>query len=305
MKTALPQLAKLRRPTISNTVERTQLFGRLDGCLQHPAVWVTGPAGAGKTTLASSYVEARRSAVLWYQPDEGDADPAQFFYYLGIAAGALTRKKRQPLPLLLVLDNYQTLPEESPLHDLITIALEEVPKRVQRLVLSPLPPLTRLQVNEKLCVVEAADLRMDEAEAAELIRLRAKGTIDESETHKLIERSQGWAAGLSLLIDQFKSDLRLSEGIEGTESQIVFDYFAGEIFRHMASDLQAFAMQSAFLPQIERKTVERLTGNQKGAWILADLTRRNFFTSRHTGKQTVYQYHHMFRRFLNDLTYMG
>jgi len=100
MRKRAPQLAKLRRPTISGTLERTRLFSRLDECLQRSVVWVTGPAGAGKTTLVSSYVEARRPAVLWYQLDDGDTDPAQFFHYLGVAAAALTRKKRQPLPAL-------------------------------------------------------------------------------------------------------------------------------------------------------------------------------------------------------------
>lgn len=301
MGTALSQLAKLCRPTIADTVARTRLFSRLDECLQRPVAWVTGQAGAGKTTLASSYIQARDLAPLWYQLDEGDADPAQFFYYLGVAADAVTRKRRTPLPLLLVLDNFQTVPETSALHDLIRIALEEVPEGCSTLILSrlpPPPPLTRLQVSERLCLVDAADLRMDEAESAELIRLRAKSAIDESEVRTLIEQSQGWAADLGLLIDQYEPDLQLPEAVEESEPQIVFDYFASEIFRNMEPDLQAFTIKSAFLPQMEQETVERLTGNQKGARILSDLTRRNFFTTRHTGEQTVYQYHPLFRQFL-------
>ena len=49
-----------------------------------------------KTTLVASYLAARRQRVLWYQADEGDADVATFFYYLGLAAP----RRRRPLPLL-------------------------------------------------------------------------------------------------------------------------------------------------------------------------------------------------------------
>ena len=157
-----------------------------------------------------------------------------------------------------------------------------------------------LQANDKLCIVDSADLRLDDAEAAELIRLRAEVTVNQSAVRKLIERSQGWAAGLSLLIDHHRSDLKVSKWADGAELQSVFDYFAGEIFRHMDPDVQAFALKSAFLPQMGRETVERLTGNPKGARILSDFTRRNFFTTRHAGQQTVYQYHHLFRQFLFD-----
>jgi LuxR family maltose regulon positive regulatory protein len=58
----------------------------LDDSGQYPIVWITGLAGSGKTTLAASYLEARQIPCIWYQIDEGDEDPASFFYYLGLAA---------------------------------------------------------------------------------------------------------------------------------------------------------------------------------------------------------------------------
>lgn len=48
-----------------------------------------GPPGAGKTTLAASYLDSQKRPLLWYQLDEGDADAATFFHYLGLAAGKL------------------------------------------------------------------------------------------------------------------------------------------------------------------------------------------------------------------------
>ena len=85
MATISPTLAKLSRPRLFDALPRQRLFDRLDDARRHPVVWVVAPPGAGKTTLVASWLEQRRLPGLWYQVDPGDADPATFFHYLGLA----------------------------------------------------------------------------------------------------------------------------------------------------------------------------------------------------------------------------
>jgi ATP/maltotriose-dependent transcriptional regulator MalT len=59
-------LAKITRPRLPRVLERERLFRLLDGCRDHPVIWVTGPAGAGKTTLIASYLDSRKFPCLWY-----------------------------------------------------------------------------------------------------------------------------------------------------------------------------------------------------------------------------------------------
>jgi ATP/maltotriose-dependent transcriptional regulator MalT len=131
-------LTKISPPRASDAVPRERAFRLLDECMRRPAVWVASPAGSGKTTLVSSYLQARGIPCLWYQTDSGDSDIATFFYYLGLAAKKAAPRFRKPLPLLtpeyrmgipvfarryfeelykrlkppfaIVLDNYQEVP---------------------------------------------------------------------------------------------------------------------------------------------------------------------------------------------------
>src|SRR4030065_798662 len=95
-----PPIAKVPPPVSSGYYPRQRLYRLLDKARKAPVLWITGPPGCGKTALVSGYIESRRLPCLWYKIDEADADPATFFYYLGLAAGKAAPRKRKLLPLL-------------------------------------------------------------------------------------------------------------------------------------------------------------------------------------------------------------
>ena len=92
-------IAKITRPIITGVLPRERPFHLLDSGLNRPVTWIAGPAGSGKTTLIASYLDARKLPCIWYQIDEGDADIATLFYYMGLAAEK-TCPGEKPLPLL-------------------------------------------------------------------------------------------------------------------------------------------------------------------------------------------------------------
>lgn len=92
--------AKITPPKAQNIIERQRLFSLLDEAAARAITWISAPAGSGKTTLISSYLDSRRLRCIWYQADAGDADLATFFYYAGLAAKRVNPAVRRPMPLL-------------------------------------------------------------------------------------------------------------------------------------------------------------------------------------------------------------
>lgn len=322
-----PQLAKLTRPRVHKAVARERLFALLDNARNHnTATCVVGPPGAGKTTLVASWLDARNIRGIWYQVDPGDADLASCFYYLGQAAKTFGRKGHRPLPLLtpehlqnlagfsrrffrelysrlpagaaLVLDNYQEVARNEPFHQMIIQAIDEAPEGTTVIVISRSDPpdcYARLIANEHVAFVDWAALKLTLEEARSIAAART--WVRDDDLAYLHVRSDGWAAGLTLLLEQgrrtgFELDLRDST------IDSVFDYFATQIFDRLPQRTQKFLVDTAFLPRVTVPIAQELTGHMGSAEILENLYRRHLFTHRRPGDVLSYQYHTLFQTFL-------
>ena len=322
-------IAKITRPRLSAVLYRERLFSLLDSGRTRPIIWVTGPPGAGKTTLVSSYLDAREFSALWYQVDEGDADIATFFYYMGMAAQRAAQKKRKPLPLLtpeylpdiptftrryfenlysrlqppfaLVFDNHHAVPAESPFHEVVSRGLSQLPEGCFAVVISraePPPAFARLRAHEQMALIDDQTLRLTDEESYAIAELRGLGKETPATIRILHQRTEGWTAGLVLILELLKTKSMPAEFLAHQTPQLIFDYFAGEIFQKADRRTRDFLMKTAFLRDISVKAAEKLSGLSAAAGILEDLNKQNYFAVKHSAPEAVYQYHPLFREFL-------
>ena len=317
-------IAKLIRPSAGELLRRERLFAALDEARGRKAVWISAPGGAGKTSLAASWIEARRMPCLWLALDAGDADPASFFFHLAAALrtavgtadlppfgdgqrtaiGLFARRFFERLfaavepPLVVVLDDYQALPADSPVHEATDALFASAPPGVLAIVASreaPPPRLARWLAGADLTPIDYPALRLTRAETGALAT--ARGMDPNGRLDTLHELARGWAAGVVLLARALNQGLPLPRPGDAPPAAI-FDYFAVEVFHQAPPAMHAFLHRTAFLPSMTVAMAEAASGEPRAGALLEELHRAHLFVERREGAETVYEYHPLFREFL-------
>ena len=312
-------------PVLPSLFNRTRLFNMLDQHRDCQSIWIQGQAGAGKTTLAASYIKRCGVKPLWYRLDAGDDDLATFFYYFSLAAEDLLSTdhrplpkltpeslpnptpfarlffrelfKRLPKPLLLVFDNFQALAPDSPLNEIVAVALSEIPREMNAILISrcqPPPSLSRMQLNRTMALLDQSSLRLTDEEVVGLSRLWLPGELQAEKIQRMNELVDGWIAGLVLLLERGRYD----DSATGIGKEYFFSYFASELFDTLDGARQRFLLHTACLNGITAAVARELTGIPEAQDILEDLCTRHYFTSKSDQTETLYQYHPLFRDFL-------
>ena len=338
MKEIVP--AKLTQPSSKGVLPRERLFHSIECGREKKVIWISSPAGSGKTTLTASYFDSHRSPCLWYLVDEGDADLATFFYYLGLAAKKAAPRHRKPLPLLtpeyllglpvfakrffeelsarlngtrrhrssadnrvpaIVFDNYQVIPEDSIFHNVLNTGLSAIPEGLNVAILSRSDPpaaYAGLRAAGEMSLLTWDDIRLTADESNAIAMLKAGRDIPVEILSQLYQTTDGWAAGLVLLMESRgvkDFDHRLPDGLAQEE---IFGYFASELFNRDSQENRDFLVKTAFLPRMNVRMAEELTGNARAERIFSDLNRKNYFTNRYASPVQTFQYHPLFREFL-------
>ena len=326
-----PGLAKLSRPRLARVHPRERLFLRLDEYLEYAAVWVCGGAGAGKTALVASYLDARELPSLWYHVDGGDADPAACCNYLRIAASRISPRLGRELPVValpqaartkssfrqffgafyacikdssvLVLDGAQEALASPIFRELLLAAISEAPSHVGLLITSRSRPpgeFARLQANAGLVVLDADELSLTEEESIAVQQLTAAGsrvrTVEQMRTlHRI---TGGWPAGLKLLLQLDNPDVLAGASGRVAAGTALFDYLAAEVFDRQPEAVRHLLVKLALLPRITPVLAAAL-GGPEAERLLEVMHGDGNFTSAHgVSADFHYRFHPLLREFL-------
>ncbi len=314
-------LGKLSCPRLGRRSARQRLFKALDDMADRPGLWLAAPPGAGKTTLAATWLQQLGDPVLWLQADAGDADPATFMRWLDELwqpqlsravdlpapgsedlfdlPGWMRRRLRTLLPLLperwtLVIDNHQELPADSPLQAALAAALAELPVGARWMFISrhlPPPAFSAALVRQQLGLLGAEAMRLDRSETLALIQLHGRS----ESILEALAPAQGWAAGMTLML---LGQPRAAHLPALDAKDRLFDYFAEEVLaRMLASEQQALCLL-AQLPSTTAELAVAMSGDDRVPALLDRLVVSGLFVDRREAEQPVYSLHALFSEFL-------
>ncbi|MBS0342731.1 MAG: hypothetical protein JSS56_19625 [Proteobacteria bacterium] len=334
MPTAMPTATPTAITTIAaprlepGSVERTRLLGELSQARNRTCLFVLGPAGSGKTSLALQW---RAQALTFGQDvawltahagDDGQALLALLFDSLARVDGQICREARlmfnrgaelqtsdaigiallrgimaRPRPLLLVLDDWQNVADPRA-HRIVQVLLDFAPPQLRLMIVSrTLPPvsLARLRDQGNLLEVTERDLRftLDEVHVFLQSRCLAKATL--AGARRLLDLTDGWAAGLQLMA--------LKPGSPASPVQNAHDfaaYFNREVLARL-DELTLDGMTRLAVPRsFNEALVAAVEGDTAGPALLKRLRHENLFITPEEGaeREGWFRFHPLFRELL-------
>ena len=314
-------------------IPRPHLTALLNACPRRPLTMVSAPAGFGKTTLLSEWVQAlspESIQVAWISLDEQDNDPIRFWRCVltaldrlqpGMCTDLVTRLRTQsppPLPyllttlinrlvqipeqMLLVLDDYHLITDQA-VHTAFTSLLEHLPAQL-RVVLStrvdPPFPLSRLRARSQLLEVRTEQLRCSESEVADFLREIVGVELSANGVQQVASRTGGWLAGLRML----DLSLQRREGSFSGQDEVIrshhhiLDYLTEEVLRQQSPAIQHFLLHTSMLERLTAPLCDAVLEQSGSQQVLEALKRANLFLISLDSQRRWYRYHPLFAEVL-------
>lgn len=312
------------------TVTRNRLVERLRAEPGVKLTVVAAPAGSGKTTLLGAWreIESETHPVAWLTLDEGDNDPVVLWAYLLAALRSVipTLELRSApevvgaagitdsvLPELInelaavgdvavVLDDFHRL-SSGPARDSIVWFVEHAPSTLRLLLATrsdPGLPLATLRAHGALLELRASDLAFTSAEAGDLLNDRLSLGLQTLWIHGLVDRTEGWAAGLYLaaLSLQAADDREGFIAKFGGENRHVVDFLVDEVLDAHDPALQQVMLRASVLDRLCGSLCDAVLGMEGSGLLLEKLSRENMFLIPLDEQGTWYRFHQLFAQLL-------
>jgi LuxR family maltose regulon positive regulatory protein len=323
---------KIRPPRLRpGLIERTRVEGPLGEALAHQRlVLISAPAGFGKTAALTRQIAAMAppTALAWISADAED-DIGRFAACLVAAlepcdlpwrtspdalvaaldGGRETRKAVASELLntllaadvprgLIVLEDAHRI-EDPAVFEFIDLLVERLPDHWGFVIASRVDPplaLARWRARGELAEFRQDTLRFRSDEIEQLVAASPQASAD-ADLRSLLARTQGWAAGLRLVLGSPRTS---GAARTGASHRHLFDYLASEVLDSMPDELRHFLLRCSVLPELSAARCAAVSGNPRAAVLLDVIEQRGLFVSVLDEREPLLRLHDLFRDFLDD-----
>ena len=311
------------------TVSRGRLIGLLEadpGAV--PIIFVSTGPGWGKTTLLAQWASQSQRPFAWLSVDANDNDPIVLLTYVATALDRVARLDASVFEALtspgvsiegtvvprlgaalatmdeavvLVFDDLHLVESQACL-DAIATLTRHVPEGSQ-LALSarghPALPLGALRARGLALEIGPDELRLDEAEARELLTAAGLDPAD-AEVAELTEHTEGWSAGLYLAALSAKASGAGMKGVTAFrgDDRFLADYLRSELLSRLPPDELRFLTRTSVLERMSGPLCDAVLDSSGSAAALGALERSNLFMVPLDRTGEWYRYHHLFQELL-------
>lgn len=317
-----------------NLVPRPRLIERLDaGLLQGGKLTlVSAPAGFGKTTLISQWIENGNNSATWLSLEESDNDLTRFLTYfiaaiqkldenLGIdVQTALSESQTPPfetlltmllneitakvIDIILVLDDYHLITNQS-IHNALGFLLDHLPATMHLVLIGRVDPpisLSRLRVGGLIKEIRQSNLRFTKEEVVIFLNDLMGLELSPEDITALQLRTEGWIASLhlaALSLHDREDKKEFVSAFSGSHHYII-DYLVDEVKSRQPEEIQTFLCRTSILDHLCAPLCDAVLEISNSNEILLLLERANLFLIPLDDERRWYRYHHLFGDFLRQ-----
>lgn len=324
---------KLNHPHSRNAiVSRSRLIEQINANIARKLILVSAPAGFGKTTLLSEWIESYGRPVAWLSMDEGDSDPHRFLACILAALRTIQPELnadlldmfRTPEPppvqsalialinqisetsdtFILVLDDYHEISSQQ-VHDMVAFLLDHLPDSMHIIIttrVDPPLPVARLRGRGEMAELRASDLRFTAAEIADFLKGFTGQALGTDDIDALATRTEGWIAGLQMAAvslqgrDDVKKYIRAFTG----SNRYILDYLVEEVLERQPQDIQKFLLHTSVLKRLNGPLCDAVCNRSDSQAMLEQIEKANLFIVPLDSDRRWYRYHHLFSDLLRQ-----
>jgi len=332
-------VTKLYRPPLpADFVCRNRLEQKLEAGFWLPLTLVSSPAGYGKSSLISHWLQNRHPGSCWLSLDDTHNSLRSFLAYFvaavqTVSAGvfrdiqSLLASENLPSPetlaglicndldisdrrFILVLDDYYRISNPE-IHQFLEQFLRHPPRSLHLAIVTRFDPpisLSRMRGKGLVTEIRMQNLQFDEAETAEFLRRALDRPVSPQAVKHLVKKTEGWPVATRLAALTLKNCTDADQLISsfGRDSRELQDYLITEILAQQPEGSRDCLVRTSILERFSAPLCEELCGKHCSDQLCVFRKRQSAQPVRDIGLLCIplddrgewFRYHHLFQDLL-------